>query len=103
MSLQGPIVVIAEKPAGGLVQALTAAGAFPVVEARWVEAAKGLASLKPAGVVVAETQSPDPRPPSISNSPPPSRSCRWWHSSAMMPSSHSPMLSPLQRTHRQSG
>src|SRR5918996_543518 len=61
MSLQGPIVVVAEKPDGELVQALTAAGAFPVVEARWIEAAKGLASIKPAGVVVADAGASDPK------------------------------------------
>jgi GGDEF domain-containing protein len=60
MSLQGPIVVIAEQPDGGLVQALTAAGAFPVVEARWAEAAKGLAALKPAAVVLTGEAVADP-------------------------------------------
>ena len=59
MSLQGPIVVVAEKPAEGLVQALTLAGAFPVVEARWTDAPGAVASIKPSAVVLAEPQAPD--------------------------------------------
>ena len=59
MSLQGPIVVVAEKPAEGLVQAFTAAGAFPVVEARWADAPGAVVSIKPSAVVLAEPQPPD--------------------------------------------
>jgi hypothetical protein len=59
MSLQGPIVVVAEKPVGGLVQAFTAAGAFPVVEARWADAPSAVASIKPSAVVLAEPEAPD--------------------------------------------
>ena len=59
MSLQGPIVVVAEKPAEGLVQAFTVAGAFPVVEARWTDAPGAVASIKPSAVVLAEPQAPD--------------------------------------------
>ena len=59
MSLQGPIVVVAEKPAEGLVQAFTAAGAFPVVEARWSDAPGAVASIKPSAVVLAEPQAPN--------------------------------------------
>ena len=59
MSLQGPIVVVAEKPAVGLVQAFTAAGAFPVVEARWSEAPDAVASIKPSAIVLAEPDAPD--------------------------------------------
>jgi hypothetical protein len=33
MSLQGPILIVADKPAGGLAQAFVDAGAFPVIEA----------------------------------------------------------------------
>ena len=60
MSLQGPIVVVAEKPAGGLVQAFTAAGAFPVVETCWADAPSAVASIKPSAVVLAEPETPDP-------------------------------------------
>jgi len=59
MSLQGPIVVVAEKPAAGLVQAFTAAGAFPVVEACWADAPGAVASIKPSAVVLAEPNAPD--------------------------------------------
>lgn len=59
MSLQGPIVVVAEKPAEGLVQAFIAAGAFPVIEARWADASGAVASIKPSAVVLAEPDIPD--------------------------------------------
>ena len=54
MSLQGPIVIVAEKPDGSLVEALTAAGAFPVVEAGWADAAGAILSIRPSAVVLAE-------------------------------------------------
>jgi hypothetical protein len=54
MSLQGPLLIVAEKPAGGLVQAFTDAGAFPVVEARWAEARAAAAEIKPSAVVLCE-------------------------------------------------
>ncbi len=59
MSLQGPIVVVAEKPAESLVRAFTAAGAFPIVETRWVDAANAVVSIKPAAIVLAEPETPD--------------------------------------------
>ena len=43
MSLQGPILIVADEPAMGLAQALTAAGAFPIIEttlARCVDGAR---------------------------------------------------------------
>jgi GGDEF domain-containing protein len=61
MSLHGPLVVIAEKPAPYLVQALAKAGAFPIVEARWVDALAAFTSIQPAGVVIAEMDSVDSR------------------------------------------
>ncbi|MEP7029759.1 MAG: GGDEF domain-containing protein, partial [Pseudolabrys sp.] len=54
MSLQGPLIVVAESPATALVEALAAAGAFPIVEATWAEAATAFVSVKPAAVVIAE-------------------------------------------------
>ncbi len=54
MALQGPIVVVAEKPASGLVAAFTTAGAFPIIETRWADAPAALKSIKPAAVVLAE-------------------------------------------------
>ena len=59
MSLQGPIVIVAENPVEDLVQAFTAAGAFPVVETRWADAPGAVASIKPSAVVLAEPQAPD--------------------------------------------
>jgi hypothetical protein len=52
--LQGPLLIVAEKPAGGLAQAFTDAGAFPVVEARWAEARAAAAEIKPSAVVLCE-------------------------------------------------
>jgi len=61
MSLQGPLVVISEAPADYLVQALTKAGAFPIVEVRWVDAIAALTSIQPAAVIIAEMESVDSR------------------------------------------
>ncbi len=61
MSLHGPLVVISEKPAPYLVQALAKAGAFPIVEARWVDATAAFSSIQPAAVVIAEMESVDSR------------------------------------------
>ena len=59
MSLQGPIVIVAEKPSAALVKAFTAAGAFPVVAARWADASSAVSSIKPSAVVLAEADAPD--------------------------------------------
>ncbi len=64
MSLQGPMIVVAESPATALVAALSAAGAFPIVEANWTDAPTAFVSVKPSAVVIAE---PGP-PPSESSS-----------------------------------
>jgi GGDEF domain-containing protein len=58
MSLQGPMIVIADSPATDLVDALVAAGAFPVVEANWADAATAFISVKPTAVVIAESGAP---------------------------------------------
>lgn len=58
MSLQGPIVVVADTPYGELVEALGAAGAFPIIEATWTDAPTAFVSVKPSAVVIA-----DPGPP----------------------------------------
>jgi hypothetical protein len=57
MPLQGPIVVVAEKRAENIIQACTAAGAFPVLAANWADAPAAVASVNPSAVVLAE---PDP-------------------------------------------
>ncbi len=54
MSLQGPIVVVADKRAEGLAAAITAAGAFPVVETPWADAAAAVETVAPAALVLAE-------------------------------------------------
>jgi GGDEF domain-containing protein len=53
MSLQGPIVIIADQKHAELVAALAAEGAFPVVEATWRDAADAIGRIEPAAVVVA--------------------------------------------------
>jgi GGDEF domain-containing protein len=58
MSLQGPIVVVAETPATDLTEALGAAGAFPIIEATWSEAPTAFISVKPAAVIIAEPGPP---------------------------------------------
>jgi hypothetical protein len=60
MSLQGPILIVAEKPAGGLVQAFTQAGGSPVVAAKWPDALSAMAETKPGAIVIAEPEAPDP-------------------------------------------
>jgi GGDEF domain-containing protein len=59
MSLQGPILIVAEKPADGLAQAFTNAGAFPVIEASWAEARSAVAEVKPSALVVGEPDAAD--------------------------------------------
>ena len=54
MALQGPFVVVADNPAPDVVEALQTAGAFPVIETNWADAAAALASVEPEGVVLAD-------------------------------------------------
>jgi hypothetical protein len=56
MPLQGPLVVVSEKPAPDLVQALVAADAFPVVESRWADASAAVIAIRPAAIVLADTE-----------------------------------------------
>jgi GGDEF domain-containing protein len=58
MSLQGPLIVVAENPATALVEALSAAGAFPIVEAKWADAPTAFVAVKPSAVVIAEPGPP---------------------------------------------
>ena len=48
------MVVVADSPAPDVVEALRNAGAFPVVEANWADAAAAVASVKPEAVVLAD-------------------------------------------------
>ncbi len=59
MSLQGPILIVANKPTGGLAQAFTDAGAFPIVEASWAGAPTAAAEVKPSAIVLSEPDAAD--------------------------------------------
>ena len=54
MALQGPFAVIADKPARDVVEALRAAGAYPIIEARWADAAAVLQARPPHAVILAD-------------------------------------------------
>jgi GGDEF domain-containing protein len=58
MSLQGPLIVVAEQPAADLVEALSAAGAFPIVETKWADAPAAFLTVKPSAIVIAEPGPP---------------------------------------------
>jgi GGDEF domain-containing protein len=58
MSLQGPLIVVAESPATALVEALGEAGAFPIVETKWADAPTAFISVKPSAVIIAEPGPP---------------------------------------------
>jgi GGDEF domain-containing protein len=58
MSLQGPLIVVAEHSAAGLVEALSADGAFPIVETKWVDAPAAFLTVKPSAVIIAEPGPP---------------------------------------------
>jgi hypothetical protein len=62
MALLGPIVVVAENPATDTVEALSNAGAFPIVEASWADARAAIDEIQPSALLLAEPQPPpDPR------------------------------------------
>lgn len=50
--------MVAEQPAAALVEALSAAGAFPIVEAKWADAPAAFLTVKPAAIIVAEPGPP---------------------------------------------
>jgi hypothetical protein len=52
MALQGPFAVIADHPARDVVEALRAAGAYPIIEARWAEAPAIVKARPPQAVIV---------------------------------------------------
>ena len=54
MPLQGPLAVIADQPARDVVDALRTAGAYPIVEARWADAAAALQARPPQAVILAD-------------------------------------------------
>ena len=59
MSLQGPILIVANKPAGGLAQAFADVGAFPVIETSWAGAATAATEVKPSVIVLSEPDGAD--------------------------------------------
>jgi hypothetical protein len=54
MALQGTFVVVADSPAQDVVAGLSAAGAFPIIEASWAEAPAALASVEPEAIVLGD-------------------------------------------------
>ena len=50
--------MVAEQPATELVQALSTAGAFPIVESKWADAPAAFVTVKPAAIVIAEPGAP---------------------------------------------
>lgn len=59
MSLQGPLLVVADNPAPGLAEALSAEGAFPIVDAKWADAPTAFIAVKPIAVLIAEPGKPE--------------------------------------------
>jgi hypothetical protein len=54
MALQGPFAVITNESARDVVEALRAAGAYPIIEARWADAAAILQARPPQAVILAD-------------------------------------------------
>jgi hypothetical protein len=61
MALLGPIVVVAENPVPETVEALSNAGAFPIVEASWADARAAIDEIQPSALLLAEPE-PPPNP-----------------------------------------
>ena len=58
MSLQGPILVISAQKDSTLLEALGAAGAFPVVEIAWPDGAKAVNRIQPAAILLPDSDMP---------------------------------------------
>lgn len=56
MSLQGPIVVVAEKRSSKLLEAISTAGAFPVIETSCEDAAAAIAAADPTAIILADSR-----------------------------------------------
>jgi hypothetical protein len=54
MAFLGPMVVVAERPAADLVAVLEQAGAFPIVEVKFLDAPAAVAEIQPVALVVAD-------------------------------------------------
>jgi hypothetical protein len=48
------MIVVADSPAADLIDALSAAGVFPIVEAKWADAPAAFIAVKPTAVIIAE-------------------------------------------------
>jgi GGDEF domain-containing protein len=58
----GPMVVVAETPATDLVDLLGKAGAFPILETKFADAAAAVAEIQPVALIIANpSDTPDPR------------------------------------------
>ena len=55
MALQGSFVVVADKSAPDVVEALRGAGGFPIIESDWAQAPAVLSSAEPEAVVLADS------------------------------------------------
>ena len=55
MAMLGPMVVVAEAPATDLVDVLSRAGAFPIVETKLADAAAAVTEIQPAALLIADT------------------------------------------------
>ena len=56
MSLQGPVVVVAEQPSPDLIAAISEAGAFPVIEASCAQASDAIAAVDPCAIILADAR-----------------------------------------------
>jgi hypothetical protein len=54
MATLGPVVVVAEKPSADLVEALGKAGAFPIIETGFADAAAAIEQIQPAALILAD-------------------------------------------------
>src|SRR5437588_11496121 len=54
MALLGPMVVVTETSAAELINVLSRAGAFPIVETGWADAPTAIAEVQPVAVAIAQ-------------------------------------------------
>jgi hypothetical protein len=56
MAALGPVVVVCEKPSAELVEALGKAGAFPIIETTFADAASAIAEIQPGALILADAE-----------------------------------------------
>jgi hypothetical protein len=61
MSLQGPVVVVAEQPSPDLIAAISETGAFPVIEASCAQASAAIAAADPCAIILADAHAANDR------------------------------------------